>query len=92
MADERFIKKIKLADGITRSIYDSGAPRSDAAVVNTLKVSAMTTQSSTDFDVVVIDTNADTKRRSTNNLLADIGGCSYVMDESTGTLTLKLGK
>lgn len=32
------------------------------------------------------------KKRSTDILLEDIGGCSYSMDEDNGVLSLKIGK
>lgn len=32
------------------------------------------------------------KKRSTDILLEDIGGCSYDMDDETGILSLKIGK
>lgn len=32
------------------------------------------------------------KKRSTDILLEDIGGCSYDMDEDNGVLSLKIGK
>ena len=44
-------------------------------------------------NVLVLDEETgQVKKRSTNNLLKDIGGVSYSIDEASGTLSLKLGK
>lgn len=44
-------------------------------------------------NVLVQDTTTgEIMRRSTNKLLEDIGGISYSMDESTGTLSLQIGR
>lgn len=43
-------------------------------------------------NVLVQKADGSIVKRSANNLLADIGGCSYSMDDSTGVLSFKLGK
>ena len=43
-------------------------------------------------NVLVLDSNGDVKKRSTDYLLKDIGGTSCSVNESNGTLILKRGK
>lgn len=43
-------------------------------------------------NVLTQASNGDIKKRDTDYLLKDIGGCSYSMDDSSGILSLKLGK
>ena len=43
-------------------------------------------------NVLVADSDGEIKKRSTDLLLNDIGGTSYSMDTTNGTLILKRGK
>lgn len=43
-------------------------------------------------NVLVQAADGTIKKRSTDDLLADIGGISYAMDDATGTLSFKFGK
>lgn len=47
-----------------------------------------------DIDNVLVQdtTTGEIKKRTTDKLLEDIGGTAYQMDDSTGTLSLKIGK
>ena len=58
----------------------------------TLKVVSIEFITETPTNVLVQDANGNIKKRSTDDLLNDIGGISYSMDDSTGTLSLKFGK
>ena len=43
-------------------------------------------------NVLVQSADGTIKKRSTDKLLEDIGGCSYKYDDLTGTLSFKIGK
>lgn len=58
----------------------------------TLKVESIEYQSTSTDNVLIQAADGTIKKRSTDNLLADIGGCSYSMDSATGTLSLKIGR
>lgn len=114
MADEKFIKKIKLTDGSVYYLYDVNAPRKsdlgnylpltggtitgnlkvDQQIeAGTLKVDTIEYHSTSATDNVLIQAADGTiKKRSADKLLEDIGGCSYSMDTTTGTLSFKIGK
>lgn len=58
----------------------------------TLKVDTITYQSTTTDNVLIQAADGTIKKRSADNLLEDIGGCSYSMNGTTGTLSFKIGK
>jgi len=107
MPDEGRIRKITLVDGSVYSIFDEGAIRQNAQGVlitgNDIVDEAILqghlyiTQID-DMDVAVdnvLTQNASTgeiMKRDADKLLEDIGGASYNMNDSTGTLSLKIGK
>ena len=43
-------------------------------------------------NVLIQKADGSIAKRSANNLLEDIGGCSYSMNDSTGVLSFKIGK
>ena len=105
MAD---IKKIKLSDGQIYSIFDNGALRLDEITHKLITGNSIVDQVLLDGDLYIaeiddipVDPNnvlvwdeatGQVCKRSTNLLLADIGGISYGMNENTGILSLKYGK
>lgn len=113
MADEKYIKKIKLDDGSVYYVCDVNAPRisdldnylpiaggtitgnltvDQKIQAGSLKVVSIEYQSTTTDNVLIQAADGTIKKRSTDNLLEDIGGCSYSMDAATGTLSLKIGR
>jgi len=59
----------------------------------TLKIQSVEyIQEGTGFSILVYDSNGNVKQESADNLLKDIGGISYSMDDTTGTLSFKFGK
>lgn len=58
----------------------------------TLKIISIEYQSDATDNVLIQKADGTIMKRSTENLLEDIGGCSYSMDDSTGTLSFKIGK
>lgn len=59
---------------------------------NKLQVDTIEYQSTITDNVLIQSADGTIKKRSTDNLLADIGGFSCSMDSETGTLSFKLGK
>ena len=107
MADtNKYIAKIKLSDNSVYYIKDLNALHlSGGTLTGDLEVDAKLkahdlyileteylTETQTPTNVLVLDEETgQVKKRSTNNLLKDIGGVSYSIDEASGTLSLKLG-
>lgn len=60
--------------------------------VGTVTVTSIELESNSPSYVVTTDDTGELKKRSTDVLLEDIGGCSYVMDTTNGILKLKTGK
>ena len=103
------IKRIKLSNGQTYSIFDQGALRLNSnhqlvtgnAIVDNIIIQQGLHITLVD-DVPVEDTinnvltqdasTGEIKKRNIDILLEDIGGTSYNMDDSTGVLSLKIGK
>lgn len=108
MADtNKYIAKIKLSDNSVYYIKDLNALHlSGGTLTGDLEVDAKLkahdlyileteylTETQTPTNVLVLDEETgQVKKRSTDNLLKDIGGTSYSIDEASGTLSLKLGK
>ena len=103
--DVKYIKKIKLSDGSEYLIKDSDALHTaggtltgdltvDAKITaNNLYILQVTYIQEKPTNVLVMDENTnEVKKRDVDNLLADIGGISYSMDDTTGTLSFKIGK
>lgn len=102
------IKKIKLSNGDIYSIFDEGALRLDSVTHKLITGNSIVDQVILDGDLYITevdDTPIDPTnvlvwdestgkilKRSTNLLLADIGGISYDMDSDNGILSLKFGK
>ena len=105
MAEQK-ITKVKLNNGEVYSFFDTGAIHYDAgrlvvgnALIDNLIIrQGLRIVELDDVDAiefvnsnVVIEKDGIIKKHSADNLLEDIGGCSYSLDND-GTLTLKLGK
>lgn len=102
------IKKIKLNNGAVYSIFDEGALRLDSITHKLITGNSVVDQVLLDGDLYITEVDdipvdptnilvwesASGKiyKRSTDLLLADIGGISYKMDTDTGILSLKYGK
>lgn len=102
------IKKIKLSNGDIYSIFDEGALRLDGITHKLITGNSIVDQIVLDGDLYIAevdDTPIDPAnvliwdgstgkilKRSTDLLLADIGGISYDMDSDNGILSLKFGK
>lgn len=107
MADKK-ITKVKLSNGQIYSFFDKDAihyEEGKLVVGNAIIDNLIITQNLQieEIDDIPIDKYIDNvltwdrqtgkiKRRSTDILLQDIGGCSYKMDDDTGVLSLKIGK
>lgn len=61
-------------------------------IAGTLKVTSIEYQNTATDNVLIQAADGTIKKRSADDLLADIGGCSCSMDKSTGTLSIQLGK
>lgn len=61
-------------------------------MAGSLKVTSIEYQSTTTDNVLIQSADGTIKKRSVDNLLEDIGGCSYAISSSTGTLSFKVGK
>lgn len=57
-----------------------------------IQIDTIEFQESAVTSVLTIDSNGNLKQRSANNLLEDIGGCSYSMDSASGALSFKIGR
>ena len=57
-----------------------------------LQIDTIEYQSTSTDNVLIQAADGTIKKRSTDNLLADIGGFSCSMDSESGTLSFKLGK
>lgn len=102
------IKKIKLSNNQIYSIFDEGALRLDEVTHKLITGNAVVDQVLLDGDLYIAEVDdipvdptnvlvweeatGQVCKRSTNLLLADIGGISYGMNENTGVLSLKYGK
>jgi len=102
------IKKIKLSNGDIYSIFDEGALRLDSATHKLITGNSIVDQVLFDCDLYIAEVDdvpvdptnvlvwdestGKVLKRSTNLLLADIGGISYDMDSDNGILSLKFGK
>lgn len=106
MAEEK-ITKVKLSDGQIYSFFDTGAIRQNAQGVlitgnqiidEAILQGHLYITEIDDMNVAVdnvLTQNASTgeiMKRDADKLLEDIGGASYNMNDSTGTLSLKIGK
>lgn len=102
------IKKIKLSNGEIYSIFDNGALRIDSTTHKLITGNSIVDQVLFDSDLYIAEvddipidptnvlvwdeTTGQVFKRSTDLLLADIGGISYDMDSQNGVLSLKFGK
>lgn len=59
---------------------------------NKLQIDSVEYQSATTDNVIIQAADGTIKKRSSDKLLGDIGGCSFSMDASTGVLSFKIGK
>ena len=57
-----------------------------------LKVTSIDGRNTAASNVLTQDTDGTIQKRSTDDLLSDIGGCSYSIDSVTGNLTFQVGK
>lgn len=106
MAEVKYISKVQLSDGSVYLIKDSNALKTSGGKItgdlevdgkiktNKLYIVSITTMLDTPTNVLVQDDNTgEIQKRSTDNLLQDIGGYSCKeSDLADGILTLKLGK
>ena len=60
--------------------------------LSTLEIDDVPLDAATDNVLVQDATTGQVKKRSTDKLLEDIGGISYSIDNTSGTLSFKLGK
>ena len=102
------IKKIKLSNGDIYSIFDEGALRLDDITHKLITGNTIVDQVLLDGDLYIAEVDdipvdpsnvlvwdestGKVLKRSTNLLLADIGGISYDMDSNNGILSLQFGK
>ncbi len=106
MAEVKYISKVQLSDGSVYLIKDSNALKTSGGKItgdlevdgkiktNKLYIVSITTMLDTPTNVLVQDdSTGEIQKRSTDNLLQDIGGYSCKeSDLADGILTLKLGK
>lgn len=106
MADTiKYIKKIQLSDNSVYYIRDSEAIHTDGGSItgnltvdgyiktNDLYILSIEYIATTPSNVLVLDeVTGEVKKRDIDNLLEDIGGISYSIDDATGTLSLKYGR
>lgn len=105
--EEKVIKKVKLSDGSVYSVFDNDSFRlnqdgilvtGNGVVDKVILQGHLYITQIDDIDVAVdnvLTQNASTgeiMRRDADKLLEDIGGASYKMNDSTGVLSLKIGK
>lgn len=57
-----------------------------------LQVESIEYQSTSADHVLIQASDGTIKKRSANELLSDIGGCSYSIDSAKGVLSFKIGK
>lgn len=101
----KYIAKVKLSDGSVYTVKDLNALKTSGgtmtgdlqvdALIKTQHLYIMETQyiESPVTNVLTVDeTTGEVKKRDVDELLADIGGASYAIDSTTGTLSLKTGK
>jgi len=106
LAEVKYISKVQLSDGSVYLIKDSNALKTSGGKItgdlevdgkiktNKLYIVSITTMLDTPTNVLVQDdSTGEIQKRSTDNLLQDIGGYSCKeSDLADGILTLKLGK
>lgn len=101
----KYVAKVKLSDGTVYTIKDANAlQQSGGTLTGDLTVDTKITTDKlyiieTQYIQVPVtnvltedETTHEIKKRSVDDLLADIGGASYSIDQQAGILTLKIGK
>lgn len=102
------ITKVKLSNGQIYSFFDEGAIRlnengilitGNTVIDSIILDGKLSIKEIDDVDVSEFknvltqnETTGEIQKRSIDNLLEDIGGCSYSYDEEEETLCLKIGK
>lgn len=101
--NKQYIKKIQLSDGSVFWVKDAEAINTSGGTITgdltvdgkltagELAILSIETMEYTPTNVLVED-GGEIKKRSTDNLLQDIGGYSASFDNGSGILELKLGK
>ena len=102
------IKRIKLSDGTICDIFDTGALRLENGILVTGNATVDNIIISKGLQITTIDdipvqqaihnvlvqdiTSNEIKKRTTNQLLSDIGGFSCSVDNDSATIIFKQGK